>query len=359
VHPNLRPRKVAAPLLAVTLLLAACGGGESDENNEAQPQATPTGPADGTATINPDPIKSFGTRTEPGGPKRVPVSEAKFPVVTAGEKFGEDPTIKFEGYPPNDIMFKVLSEGDGPAVKDGEVVVADFRGQVWEEGGVSIPAFENTFETDPVVKRIGRGDVIPAWDLKIPGVKVGSRVLLVTPPATAFGAKGNTGAGILGIDTLAFVIDIIDAFSPAQTPDGTKVTPPKGLPTVEGDAKPTITPPKGDPPKELVSEVLIRGKGEAIKNDQTIAVNYVGVLWKDGKEFDTSWRSDGPSPLGFHLNSAQIIKGWNEGLRGKKIGSRVLLVVPPEMGYGSKGNEAAGIKGTDTLVFVVDILGAY
>lgn len=356
MHLNRGLRKVAAPLLAATLVLAACGGG--DEENAPQAEASPTAPAEGKVEINTDPLDLSKT-TGPKGVRTVKLEEAKVPALTAGAKFGEDPTIKFDGFPPDDIMYEVLSEGDGPEVETGDAIVADFRGQVWQEENLEIPSFENTFLTDPVVKLIGRGAVIPAWDLKIPGTKVGSRVLLVTPPSGAFGPQGRSEAGILGIDTLAFVIDIIDAFKPGKLPDGTKVTPPKGLPAVEGEFNPKVVPPKTDAPKELVSELLVRGKGDAIKEGQTIAVNYRGVLWRDGKEFDTSWRPNGVSPLGFHLGSAQIIKGWNVGLVGKKVGSRVLLVVPPDMGYGAKGNEAAGIKGTDTLVFVVDILGAY
>jgi peptidylprolyl isomerase len=357
VHLNSGLRKVAAPLLTTILLLAACGGGEE---NAPQAEASPSAsaPADGTVTINRDPLDLSKTDA-PKGIRTVKLEDAKVPQLTAGAKFGEDPTMKFDGFPPDDIMFEVLSEGDGPEVETGDAIVADFRGQVWQEENLEIPSFENTFQTDPVVKLIGRGAVIPAWDLKIPGTKVGSRVMLVTPPSGAFGPQGRSDAGILGIDTLAFVIDIIDAFKPGKLPDGTKVTPPKGLPTVEGDFNPKVIPPKTEAPKELVAEVLVRGKGDAVKEGQTLAVNYRGVLWRDGKEFDTSWRPNSVSPLGFHLGSAQIIKGWNEGLRGKKVGSRVLLVVPPAMGYGAKGNADAGIKGTDTLVFVVDILGAY
>jgi peptidylprolyl isomerase len=341
--------KIATVVIAATLLLAACGG---DSDDGAQPAPSPMG----TTIINSVP-PTF-TSTGPG-PPRVEPEDAKLPQLTAGARFGEDPMMTFDGRPPNDIVFEVLSEGDGPEVQGGDVIVTDFRGQIWQEDNLDIPPFENTFDGDPAVKRIDKGDVMPAWDLKIPGTKVGSRVMLIAPPAAAFGHGGKPQAGILGIDTLAFVIDIIDTFSPAKLPDGEKVTPPDGLPAVDGDFNPAITPPKSDPPSELVSQVLIRGKGEAVEVGQTIAVNYRGVLWRDGKPFDTSWRQDGPAPLGFHLGSAQIIKGWNEGLVGKTVGSRVLLVVPPELGYGSKGNEGAGIKATDVLVFVVDILGAY
>jgi peptidylprolyl isomerase len=85
-------------------------------------------------------------------------------------------------------------------------------------------------------------------------------------------------------------------------------------------------------------------------------VQYTGVIWRTKKVFDSSWTRKQPytTPIGV----GQVIKGWDTGLVGQTVGSRVLLVVPPADGYGSAGSSAAGIKGTDTLVFVVDIIAA-
>ena len=88
-----------------------------------------------------------------------------------------------------------------------------------------------------------------------------------------------------------------------------------------------------------------------------MVVQYTGVNWRTGKVFDSSWSRD--EPFAFILGEGQVIKGWDDGLLGQKVGSRVMLVIPPADGYGSAGNSGAGIKGTDTIVFVVDILGAY
>jgi peptidylprolyl isomerase len=83
----------------------------------------------------------------------------------------------------------------------------------------------------------------------------------------------------------------------------------------------------------------------------------VGVIWKGGKQFDASW--DKGAPAAFPIGVGQVIPGWDAGLVGAKAGSRVLLAVPPAQGYGTKGEPRAGIKGTDTLVFVVDVLGGH
>jgi FKBP-type peptidyl-prolyl cis-trans isomerase len=83
-------------------------------------------------------------------------------------------------------------------------------------------------------------------------------------------------------------------------------------------------------------------------------VQYTGVIWSSGKVFDQSWGKGGPTtfPLG------QVVPGFAKGLAGQTVGSQVVIVIPPSLGYGAGGNSAAGISGTDTLVFVADILAS-
>jgi peptidylprolyl isomerase len=80
------------------------------------------------------------------------------------------------------------------------------------------------------------------------------------------------------------------------------------------------------------------------------------VIWRTGKVFDSSWARN--TPLTTVIGAGQVIPGWDKGLVGQTVGSRVMLTIPPADGYGSAGQSQAGIKGTDTLVFVVDILAA-
>ncbi len=83
---------------------------------------------------------------------------------------------------------------------------------------------------------------------------------------------------------------------------------------------------------------------------------FSGAIWRSGKVFDSSWARSGSAQ--FPIGAGQVIAGWDEGLVGQTVGSQVLLVIPPAKGYGTAGSPSAGISGTDTLVFVVDILGA-
>jgi peptidylprolyl isomerase len=93
-----------------------------------------------------------------------------------------------------------------------------------------------------------------------------------------------------------------------------------------------------------------------VQKGQTISAQYHGVLWKDGSVFDSSWQRGAAAD--FPIGVGAVIPGWDKTLVGKKVGSRVLLVIPPADGYGKAGSPPK-ISGTDTLVFVVDILDAY
>lgn len=118
--------------------------------------------------------------------------------------------------------------------------------------------------------------------------------------------------------------------------------------------KPDVTVPETDAPDQMVIIDDIEGDGDEAKKGQQVTVHYVGVSWSTGKQFDASW--DRMEPFQFSLGRGQVIKGWDEGVVGMKIGGRRTLHIPPHMGYGAQG--AGGvIKGNETLIFVVDLLG--
>jgi peptidylprolyl isomerase len=116
--------------------------------------------------------------------------------------------------------------------------------------------------------------------------------------------------------------------------------------------KPKIPKPSGDPPTKLVVKDIVEGKGPAIKAGQTATVQYVGVSWSTGQEFDASW--DRGEPFPFPLGGGQVIPGWDKGVEGMKAGGRRELVIPPDLAYGPQGSPPA-IGPNETLVFVVDL----
>jgi peptidylprolyl isomerase len=118
--------------------------------------------------------------------------------------------------------------------------------------------------------------------------------------------------------------------------------------------KPDITIPDAEPPTGLELEDLTVGDGTEAVPGTNVMVHYVGVAWSNGRQFDASW--DRGETFDFRLGAGQVIQGWDQGVAGMKVGGRRRITIPPDLGYGSRG--AGGvIKGGETLVFVVDLLG--
>ncbi|MEF9881936.1 FKBP-type peptidyl-prolyl cis-trans isomerase [Streptomyces sp. P9-A4] len=273
------------------------------------------------------------------------------PAITAGEKFGEKPTLaKGEGDPPKELKVNVISEGKGAVTKKGDALSVNYLGQAWD----STTPFDNSFDRGkPFDLTLGAGQVIKGWDQGLEGQKVGSRIEIGIPPELGYGAQGQ--GDIKPNATLVFVVDILKAVTIPKSATGTPVAQDnKDLPKVgtntDGKA-PTLTVPKVDPPTKLVSNYVLESKGEAVKATDTVVVNYVAALWKDGKVFDSTYTTG--KPANFPLEQLTL-KGLKDGLVGKKIGSRVLIVAPPSEAFGDK--EQQGIPKNSTLVFAVDIL---
>ena len=119
-------------------------------------------------------------------------------------------------------------------------------------------------------------------------------------------------------------------------------------------SKPEVTIPEGSPSYQLELEDITVGEGEEAKSGSLVEVHYVGVSWKSGKQFDASW--DRGDTFKFGLGKGQVIRGWDEGVAGMKVGGRRKITIPPDMAYGKRG--AGGVIGPDeTLIFVVDLIG--
>ena len=162
---------------------------------------------------------------------------------------------------------------------------------------------------------------------------------------------------------LVAVLAFATACSGSSGSGGPKSTPkPQGspgqLPTVTGafGTRPTINFPDSLPSTTLQKTLLKTGTGPVVKAGDTLVVNYLGQVWR-GVIFDNSY--DRHVATGFPIGTGQVIKAWDQSLVGMTAGSRALLVVPPALGYGGSGNAQIGVKGTDTLVYVVDVIASY
>ena len=279
--------------------------------------------------------------------------------VSVSGSFGQPPTVKIPSQKAgSSLTVKTLVHGSGPVLQKSDAFVGNYAIYVWS--GTSHKLLQSSFANKQPT--LFAGQLLPGLESALIGKTIGSRVLAVIPPKQGFGTSGNSQAGIKGTDTLVFVVDMIKSFTAKADVSGKQTfSGGHGLPTVTATqgAAPTIKIPSGNPPSSMVTKVLVPGTGPTVSKGQTVVVQYTGVNWRTKKEFDASWTHGQPFGFSIGATPSQVIPGWDSGLLGQKVGSRLLLVVPPKDGYGKTGNSQAGIKGTDTLVFVVDILGAF
>jgi peptidylprolyl isomerase len=148
-----------------------------------------------------------------------------------------------------------------------------------------------------------------------------------------------------------------DGDSSSASSESTAAASPESGSPEEGDekTKPKVTVPNGAPPKKLEIKDLEEGRGPEAKAGDRVTVQYVGVNFKNGQEFDSSWSRN--EPFSFGLGAGEVIPGWDQGVEGMKVGGRRELVIPPQLAYGEAGAPPA-IAPNETLVFVIDLLAA-
>jgi peptidylprolyl isomerase len=263
------------------------------------------------------------------------------------------PTLSFNPKPLSvkATTTKVLTPGTGPKLTKANAIMFNYVLVNGKDG----KQVESSFGKQTAGMDLSSASLLPGLSKGLAGQKIGSRLLVAIPPADAFGATGNTQAGFGPTDTVLFLIDLVSASTPLTTATGTAVPLVAGLPTatVYGAKPAQISVPRTPPPTTLVVQPLIKGAGPIVQAGQNIKVNYTGVLWKDGKKFDAS--ADHGSSFDTQIGAGKVITGWDKGLVGHTVGSRILLIVPPAEGYGAKGSPPL-IGSSDTLVFVIDIL---
>lgn len=281
--------------------------------------------------------------------------------VTVKGSFGKTPTVTIPAEKASaNLVISTPIKGSGATLKSGDSPLADVALYKWS--GTKHSLLYSTFSTGPQIipAQLGLSGLTTA----LKAAHLGSRVVAVLPPKYAYGSSGQSQLGVKGTDTLVWVIDLLQQYSGTQSASGQQVSSGgNGLPSVTANAgqAPAITIPKTSPPAGLSVTTLIKGSGPKLTNGETVVAQYVGAIWRTGSVFASSWPSaQQPTGqlFGFQLGG-NVIKGFTQGLTGVPVGSRVMLVIPPSLGYGpAGGNASAGIQKDDTLVFVVDVLGS-
>ncbi|MFZ4504849.1 MAG: FKBP-type peptidyl-prolyl cis-trans isomerase [Microbacteriaceae bacterium] len=281
-----------------------------------------------------------------------PDGDASKAVSVTGD-FGVKPVVTFEkGLTVTETQRSVIIGGSGDAIETGQTITMDYSlyngttGEVIEASPYA-PGQEVSYPVDTAATQfVGLSKALACS-------QVGTRVVGVIPNPEGFGEQASA-AGLGATDVLVFVIDVKGFVAkPLAEATGTPVEPTEGFPTVEFvDGNPNVTFPEGPVPTEYGLATLIQGDGDEVPEGATVVVNYEGVNWNTGKVFDSSFDRGEPSTFG----TGKVIAGFRDALVGQKIGSRVIVIIPSELGYGEAGN-GDSIGGSDTIVFVVDILG--
>ena len=317
---------IAIPLLAC-VVLAGCGGSSKSTASSSSSASAGSSPGANTA-------------------------------VTATGAFDKTPKVTIpKAKAGNSLTVRTLIQGTGATLTKSDVMATNYVVYFWD--GTNSSLKENTFTSSPTIIS---SNLLPGLESALIGKKVGSRILAVIPPAEGFGTSGNSQVGITGTTTLVFVIDVLKAYAATAGATGAQVSHGGGtLPTVtaKSGTAPTLTFPSSSPPSALVTTTLVKGTGPKIVKGEYVVVQYVGYIWRTKKVFTSSWSSKTPFLFIIGASPSKVITGWDKGLTGQIVGSRVMLSMPPADGYGSAGQSQAGVTGKDTMVFVVDILDAF
>lgn len=255
------------------------------------------------------------------------------------------------GYATEKTVFADVEPGDGDALSEmDQIATIDMAFYDAKGNFVISTAFDGTSQPQTMEN----------WLLQFPGLEdaltcaqAGTRMVV------GLGADGVSDEareqyamqGFPQDGSLIAVVDVTDVYPRAAwgSPQYNAST---NMPSVVRgpDGRPGITVPDKSAPDELAVETLLKGDGKKVASGDAAVLRYTGVLWDTGEVFDSAWEQGGALVM-----SGEMIEGFSRAIEGQTVGSQVLAVIPPELGYGDQGNES--IPADSTLVFVIDIVG--
>ncbi len=265
---------------------------------------------------------------------------------------GEQPSVDF----PTPLVAKsseqsVVVAGKGNPIYPGQSV--KFLATMLD-GETGEPIATTGYEADSaILANLNGGQLVPFLECS----RVGERIAVVTDYQTVYQDTYDPASMPPADATVVLVYDIVAAY--LGKANGWDQLPQAGFPSVvlSPNGQPGITVPGDDAPKDLKIATLKAGTGAAVKDDDNVVLQYTGVVWESGEVFDSSWSSESGAPT--VLNPRQVVPGFAEAITGAKIGSQVIVVIPPGEKYGyAPGSEGAQTVGEgNTMIFVIDILG--
>lgn len=287
--------------------------------------------------------------------------------IEVGGETGSAPEVAFaEDMTAGEQQTETVVTGDGASLESGDRVIVNY----WLGNGYSQEPVQGSFgpANVGVLATVGEepqppqtlDDVIAAAASTAieEGTTVGSRVVITGSPEEVLGVPGLPELGIGNLDPVVLVIDLVQ--EPLSAPGGQAVEPPAWVPEIEtADGAPAAFRFAGTsrPSGALRSFARIVGDGPEVAEGDLVVADYLGQVYGADEPFDDSYGEEA-DPIGFGLGRGTVIEGWDRALVGETVGSRVVLAIPPRLGYGEQGNPQIGIESDDTLYFLVDILGA-
>ncbi|WP_133434113.1 FKBP-type peptidyl-prolyl cis-trans isomerase [Aeromicrobium phragmitis] len=304
-----RSHRFLVPVLLPAFLLSACSSDSSSDDEESADQCREYTSGDSSDAV--DVSGTFG-ETEP---------EATF-----------EAPLDVDG-----LQRTVVDEGDGESTQPGDAlstIVTVYNGTSGEY------AFSENAEL-----AVGDEQIFEAFAAGIECVPIGSRVVTVASVADVYGDQGNPDLGLNATDSMVIVTDVVERDVPPEPAEWTE-----NVPEVEfgDDGTPSVTLPDTDPPGDLLLTVLEEGDGQEVEDGDAVTVDYQGTSWDTGEVFDQSY---GKEPATF--TTSGVVEGFEAALVGQRVGTRLLVSIPPEFGYGE--DPAAAELGGQTLVFLIEI----
>ncbi len=267
--------------------------------------------------------------------------------------FGEAPKITIDA--PLEVPESsswVQEEGDGDTVGASATAILELTLANGRTGKTAISTID---QGRPLEVELG-DQVFPSLNTALVGKPADSRIVVASTPDDAYGDSGSPQSGIEGGDSVVMVADILstDPTSVLDGPTGETLTAPATAPRIkEKDGVPVrFSFKKARKPKKLTVIPLREGTGPEIESPDRISADYLGQVWKAKAPFGSTY---GKEPSQFSIGLSGVVPAWDKALDGQKEGARVMIISPPELAYGSTGQQ--NIPANSTLVFVVDVLG--
>lgn len=313
---RIRPLAALSVAALSALLLAGCAG-------SGGPGSTPT-PSSSAAAADLCAVAA-------------PSGDVVTSVAVSGE-VGQSPQVQFTAPLTVDSVERTVAvEGDGAALADGDYVsyalavydatTGQLAQEVGYDGATTQPPMPVTIDSGP--------------DAFFGCATAGSRIVMTVPASSSGGGP------------YVYVIDVNKVIPAAEWCAVTEPGDAFPTATFADDGAPTIALPGGNPPADVQLDVLTEGDGDVVQPGDSVTVNYTGVKWSDGTVFDSSWQAGQPATF----TTTGVVTGFQRALEGQKVGSTLMVVIPPACGYGEGQINATDLKG-ETLVFVVNIIEA-